>query len=99
MKVEQFPFQAAKRLMPGQQLQGKIVLPQSANIIHVGATPPTGEMFAYAEVSEVAEPTREIEIRVLVPGDTVPDGWEYLGYILAVPLLFVYERKSKIALS
>ncbi len=99
MKLEQYPFQAAHKIFPGQRVEGKITLPQSANIVHVGAAPPSGEMFAYAEVSEIEEPKREVEVCVIKVGDPIPKGWEYLGYILAVPILFIYERKSKIVLT
>lgn len=98
MKLEQYPFQAAKKIYPGERVEGRITLPQSANIVHIGAAPPSGEMFVYAEVSEIEEPTREIEVCVIKVGDPVPEGWEYLGYILAVPILFIYERKTKIKL-
>lgn len=98
MKISQFPLQADKRIMPGQRVTGKIKLPQSARIVHVGATVPSGELFVFAEVSEVVEPNREIEVCVLKVEDPIPDGHEYMGYILAVPILFIYERKTKIDL-
>ncbi len=37
MKISQYPLQAAKRLMPGQRVTGKITLPQSARVVPIGA--------------------------------------------------------------
>ncbi len=37
MKISQYPLRAAKRIMPGQRVTGKITLPQSARVVHIGA--------------------------------------------------------------
>ncbi len=37
IKISQYPLQAAKRIMPGQRVTGKITLPQSARVVHIGA--------------------------------------------------------------
>ena len=37
MKISQYPLQAAKKIMPGQRVTGKITLPQSARVVPIGA--------------------------------------------------------------
>ncbi len=100
MKIKAFPFQAARRLMPGQRVDGQVEIPKGSKIIHVGAAPPNGEMFMYCEISEVEMPMVTLDLCILKVDDTVPDGYMYRGYILAIPILFVYERpKDKIITS
>ncbi len=36
MKISQYPLRAAKRIIPGQRVTGKITLPQSARVVHIG---------------------------------------------------------------
>jgi len=97
VKIEQFPLKPAEEPTPTpgiSRIQGVITLPQGSKIVHVGAAPPKGEMFAYAEVSPVNLPDEKLDIVVMQVGDTIPNGYEYLGYILAVPVLFIYKRKD-----
>jgi len=92
MKIEAYPFQAAKRILPGQRVDGQVEIPKGSKIIHVGAAPPNGEMYMYCEISDVEMPKVTLDLCVLKEGDTVPDGYVYRGYILAIPILFIYER-------
>ncbi len=95
MKLEKFPFQAAEKMIPGlDRINGKLTIPQGSKIVHVGAAPPKGEMFAWCEVSPVTSPDEEIDVTVLQTGDNIPNGYEYMGYILAQPPLFIYRRKD-----
>jgi hypothetical protein len=94
MKLEAFPLQAAERLKPGDKVNGKLTIPQGSKFVHIGAAPPKGEMFAWFEVSPVAAPDEEIDVTVIKTGDNIPNGYEYMGYILAVPILFVYRRRD-----
>ena len=95
MKIEAYPLQAAEQIAPGQQrLKGTVSLPEGANIVYVGATPPKGEMFIFAEVSPMKLPMRTMDVVVLQTGDVIPNGYEYLSYILAVPILFIYKAKD-----
>lgn len=93
MKIEAFPLQGAEQSKLGR-IAGKITMPQGSKIVHVGAAPPNGEMYAYAEVSPVKVPDVQIDVVILQPGDEIPNGYKYLGYILAIPILFVYQRKE-----
>lgn len=94
MKIEAFPFEQSARVFAGQQVAGKVALPKDANIVHLGAAPPNGEMYLYAEVSEVETPTVDLEFCVLRQGQSIPDGYKYRGYILAHPILFVYQKEG-----
>lgn len=97
MDLKSYPLEPAEGSVPTpgiSRVQGVIKLPKGAKIKHVGAAPPAGEMFVYCEVSPVKAPIEEIDIVVLGVGDTIPIGYEYLGYILAVPILFIYKRRA-----
>lgn len=94
MKIEQFPLQAAEQILPGDRIKGKVSIPEGAKIIYIGATPPRGEMNVFCEVSPVNVPPKEIDVVVLRAGDTIPNGHEFMGYILAHPILFIYRRKE-----
>ena len=95
MKIEAYALQAAERALPGQaRLKGTVSLPEGAKIVYVGATPPKGEMFIFAEVSPMKLPMRTMDVVVLQTGDVIPNGYEYLSYILAVPILFIYQAKE-----
>lgn len=94
MKIEAYPLQSVKTQSALGRIEGQIVLPEGAKIVYIGASPPSGDMMAYAEVSPVNLPDRPIDVVVLKPGDVIPNGYEYLGHILAVPLLFIYRRKE-----
>lgn len=94
MKIEAYPLQSVKKQSALERIEGQIVLPEGAKIVHIGAAPPSGEMMAYAEVSPVNLPDRRIDVVILRQGDVIPNGYEYLGHILAVPILFIYRRKD-----
>lgn len=95
MKIEAYPLQAAEKIEPGTaRIKGTVSLPEGAKIVYVGATPPKGEMFIFAEVSPMNLPMRITDVVVLQVGDIIPNGYEYLSYILAVPILFIYKRKD-----
>lgn len=94
MKIEQFPLQAVEKPIPGVRVDGTVSMPEGAKIVYVGATPPAGEMFIFAEVSPMKLPMKTMDVCILKAGDEVPMGYEYLSYILAVPILFVYKRKD-----
>ncbi len=94
MKIEAFPLQASEDNVPGTRVDGVVTMPEGANIVYVGATPPVGDMFIYAEVSPMKLPMKKMDICVLKVGDEVPMGYEYLSYILAVPILFIYKRRD-----
>jgi len=97
MKIEAFPFEQSPRIFPGQAIAGKVTLPRDAKIVHVGAAPPNGEMYLYCEVSDIETPKTQLDFAVLKQGDAIPDGYVYRGYILAIPILFVYQQdESKI---
>jgi len=51
-------------------------------------------MYLYCEVSEIETPKTQLEFAVLKQGDTIPDGYVYRGYILAIPILFVYGQEE-----
>lgn len=93
MKIEAFPLKGSESSKLGQ-IAGEITFPEGSKIIHVGAAPPNGEMFAYCEVSPVKMPDVTLDVVVLQVGQDVPMGYKYLGYILAIPILFVYSRKE-----
>ena len=93
-------MQGKQPTIPGlSSIEGTITLPQDSKIVYIGAVPPNGEMLAYAEVSDIEAPLEDIDVVVLQDGHTIPGGYEYLGYILAVPILFIYKKVSKIALN
>jgi hypothetical protein len=97
MDLKAFPLLPADKPIdtPGMsRMQGVVNLPQNAKIVHVGAAPPNGEMYVYAEVSPMNLPIEPMDVVVLKVDDTIPRGFEYLSYILAVPILFVYRRKK-----
>lgn len=94
MKIECYALQASERQSPTDRIKGYIEMPEGAKIIHVGAVPPKGEMVAFCEVSPMNLPMQKIDVVVLRQGDDIPRGHEYLSYILAVPILFVYKRKE-----
>ncbi len=95
MKLKAFPLQAAEKMIPGlDRINGKITVPQGSKLVHLGAAPPKGEMFAWFEVSPVNVPDEEIDVTVIQTGDDIPNGYVYMGHILAVPILFVYRRKD-----
>jgi hypothetical protein len=88
-------MEAAKKNYPGPQMEGVITLPEGSRVVHVGAAPPKGELLAFAEIPDLDMPPMKIEIRIVRCEDPVPDGYEYMGHILAVPILFIYKRKPK----
>lgn len=94
MKLEKFPFEQSHRMHPAQQVAGKVMIPKGAKIVHVGAAPPNGEMYLYCEVSDVEVPKVRLDFVVLKEGEKIPDGFTYRGYILAIPILFVYEQTA-----
>lgn len=95
MKIEAYALQAAEQHVPGSaRVKGTVALPEGARIVYVGATPPKGEMFIFAEVSPMKLPMRTMDVVVLQTGDVIPNGYEYLSYILAVPILFIYKAKD-----
>jgi len=95
VKIEAYPLQAVERTVPGMnRVKGTVSLPEGARIVYVGATPPKGEMFIFAEVSPMKLPMRTMDVVILQVGDVVPNGYEYLSYILAVPILFIYKAKD-----
>lgn len=91
MKIEAFPMQAKEG---GRSIEGVVTMPQGSKIVHVGAAPPNGEMLVYAEVSPMKLPDITMDIAVIGVGQEIPNGYEYLGYILAIPVLFIYKRKE-----
>jgi hypothetical protein len=95
VKIEAYALQAAEHTIPGSsRVKGTVALPEGARIVYVGATPPKGEMFIFAEVSPMKLPMRTMDVVVLQTGDVIPNGYEYLSYILAVPILFIYKAKD-----
>ena len=97
MRLKAYALEAkdpTQQPVPGQRIEGVIKVPEGANIIYVGAVPPEGHMICFAEVADIDMPVQEKTVIVLKDGDTIPDGYKYLGYILAVPLLFIYEKES-----
>ena len=94
MKIEKFPFQAKEQTLPGQRIEGQVTIPQGSKIVHINAEPPRGELYMYCEVSPVNTPDVIVDLTVLQVGEEIPTGYVYRGYILAVPILFVYERKQ-----
>lgn len=93
MKIKAFPLEGAESSKLGQ-IAGKITMPEGSKIVHVGAAPPNGEMYAYAEVSPVTVPDKQIDVVILQEGQDIPNGYKYLGYILAIPILFIYQRRD-----
>lgn len=93
MEIKKFPFQSAEQQSPMDRIKGKVIIPQGSRVVHVGAEPPNGEMYMYCEVSPVTMPDVTVDIAILKEGDVIPTGYQYRGYILAIPILFVYERK------
>lgn len=94
MEIKKFPFQSTEKQSNLDRIKGMVTIPQGSRVVHVGAEPPHGEMFMYCEVSPVSTPDVTVDIAILKVGDTIPNGYQYRGYILAVPILFVYERKQ-----
>jgi len=94
MRIEGFQFEQGNKILEGQNVSGIVKVPQGAKIIHVGATPPNGEMILYCEVPEVETPKVTLDFAILQQKQNIPEGYEYLGYILAIPILFIYQRTS-----
>ena len=94
MKIEAYVLQANERAHHTDKVTGYEEIPEGAKILHVGAVPPKGEMVIFCEVSPMNLPMQRIDVVVLRQGDDIPRGHEYLSYILAVPILFVYKRKD-----
>lgn len=94
MKLEAFPFEPGPRIFEGQQLSGKVMIPKGSKIVHVGAVPPNGEMNLFCEVPDVEVPKVQLDFAIVGEGQKIPDGYIYRGYILAVPLLFVYQKEG-----
>lgn len=94
MKLEAYQLQASERQLPTDKIKGYVEIPEGAKIVHVGAVPPKGEMVVFCEVSPMNLPMKRIDVLILRQGDDIPRGHEYLSYILAVPILFVYKRKD-----
>lgn len=80
-------------------MEGYIKLPEGAKVVHVGATPPRGELSVFAEIADVDMPEQRREIVILKAGDSIPDSYKFMGVILSQPTLLVYERETKILLS
>jgi len=94
VKLEAFPFEQGPRIFEGQQISGRVVIPKGSKIVHVGAAPPNGEMYLYCEVSEVEEQKVQLDFAIVKQGQNIPDGYVYRGYILAIPILFVYQKEG-----
>ncbi len=95
MKIGQFPFQAKSMVSSTSKIRGVVTVPIGSRVIHMGATPPKGEMFIWAEVPTIeSRQTEEKEFVILGAGDEVPDGYVFSSVIVALPFLFVYERAS-----
>jgi len=94
MNLEAFPFEQGPRVFDGQQISGKVLIPKGSKIVHVGAAPPNGEMLLYCEVPEVETQKVQLDFAIVKQGQPIPDGYGYRGYILAVPILFVYQKEG-----
>ena len=92
MKIKKYALTATETQSNLGRIKGCVTIPQGSRVVHIGAEPPQGEMFVYCEVSPVSLPDITIDISILKVDDTIPTGYKYMGYILAVPILFVYER-------
>jgi len=79
----------------GNRITGTADLPPHSRIIHCGASPPEGNLCLWAEVPSIEVPDtamEKISIIILRHDDEVPQDCEYRGYILANPILLVYEH-------
>ena len=92
MKLEAYLFEHGPRVFSGQQISGKVMIPKGAKIVHVGAAPPNGQMMLYCEVPEVETQKVQLDFAIVQQGQSIPDDYVYRGYILAVPILFVYQK-------
>lgn len=93
MKLRMFEFKADKVRVHGR-IRGTVRMPHGARIIHIGANPPKGELCVWAEcTSLVIGDGDHIDVTLLIlrHDDEVPPGHVYRGYILANPMLFVYQ--------
>lgn len=94
MKLEAFPFEPGPRIFSGQQISGKVMIPKGSKIVHVGAVPPEGEMNLFCEVPEVEVQKVQLDFAIVGQGQVIPEDYVYRGYILAVPLLFIYQKEG-----
>jgi len=85
----------ADRVRLNQRLTGTITVPADAKIVYCGASPSDkGNLAIWAEVPSIELPKSAmitIPMIILKAGDEIPEGATYRGYLLAVPILLVYE--------
>jgi hypothetical protein len=80
------------------RIRGTITMPRDAKILYLGAGPPKGNLYCWAEVSSIEQVIPQnvsAEYTVLMLGDEIPPGHEFAAPLFANPILFVYRLSNQ----
>lgn len=94
MKIRMFMFVADATRNAQDRVVGTVRMPPGARVVHAGASPPEGKLAVWAECTSMELAEKDMQayrLVILLHGDEIPPDHEYRGYILASPILFLYE--------